>query len=90
MAVVNDHIEIVSLLLERGANVHLREHTGVTALMWAAENGRIDAAKVLAYGAVGLIDEIPEDGKTALFRAAEHGYTNIVQALIDAGARHLY
>jgi len=86
-AVVNNHIDIVSLLLERGADVNLREHEGVTALMWAAENGRVDEAKaLLAYDAAGLIDAIPTDSKTALFRAAEHGCAAIVEALIEAGA----
>lgn len=41
----DNDIEVVELLLDRGANIHVG---GVNALRWAAESGHIEIVKLLS------------------------------------------
>ena len=41
------HIEIIKLLLDKGAKIDLQNEFGETALFFAIENGKIDAVKLL-------------------------------------------
>ena len=79
------HPDIMSILIDRGANVNVRSRLG-TALLYAAEFNYIEIArKLIAKGAdVNLADE---DGITPL-KTAEGPHNNvIVQMLKKAGAK---
>lgn len=47
LAVSHGNLEMVQLLLATGADINLQDEDGSTALMCAAENGRIDIVKHL-------------------------------------------
>jgi ankyrin repeat protein len=85
------HLEMVRVLLERGAEVDARDNTGMppwgrTALMFAARNGHAPVVnELLSRGANPVIKDKgfqDEDGeKTALHYAAENGHATVVRLL---------
>ena len=86
MAAQNGLRNVVSQLLERGADARLTEHqAGQTALMWAAAGGHVDVVRLLAESGIDI--HARSAGKfTALMFAARAGDLESVQLLLDAGA----
>ncbi len=78
---------IMEALLKAGANSKLTHADGETPLMAAARTGRVDAVRLLlARGAdVNGVDGNQE--QTALMWAAAEGHTEVVSALLEAGAK---
>jgi hypothetical protein len=84
------HIEIIKLLLEKGADVN-RPFDSYSTLMLAAEGGHLDVVKLLiAKGAdihaVVHYERAPAAGLTAVGRAAEFNHPEVVKHLVEAGA----
>ena len=82
------HDEVVRLLVDAGALLELNRH-GTTALMYAAGltgEGHIAVVQILLE-AGAEVSWRDEDGKTALMYAKEADHPDIVERLIDAGAR---
>lgn len=79
------HLEIVKLLLSRGAAVNAINHTyGATALMYAALNDRLLVAEfLLSCGAD--INHKAINGGTALIIASQNGHDSIVKLLLSHG-----
>ncbi|XP_003373344.1 ankyrin repeat-containing domain protein [Trichinella spiralis] len=77
LAVSQNKLESVKLLLEAGANVNLQDEDGSTALMCAAEHGHKDVVRLLLD--VPEIDAtmVDQDGSTALSVAVDNGHKNI-------------
>jgi hypothetical protein len=85
-AVKDAHVQMVKRLVERGADVNLRNDRGQTLLMQVADSTyskKLYIKLLLACGA-SLTAEI--GGSTALHYAAEHGHRDNVEALLEAGA----
>ncbi len=78
---------ILEALLTAGANPKLTHDDGETPLMASARAGRVDAVRLLlAKGAdVNAVDADQE--QTALMWAAAEGHTEVVNALLEAGAK---
>ena len=73
------HLEIVKILVSRGANV--RAHNDYI-VRWAAENGQLDVVKYLvSQGA-----DIKTDNNNAIRWAARGGYVELVKYLVSQGA----
>jgi ankyrin repeat protein len=72
-AVAGRDLEVVRLLVERGADVNARQQVGYTPLMGAASSGREDLARLLLdHGADPAL--VNDEGKTAATIAREHGH----------------
>ena len=82
------HTDVVSALLERGADVHNawypENHSG-TALEMAAEKGCADIVNLLLDAGSGANHPLTGDS-LALIGAARGGHLSIVNRLLDAGA----
>lgn len=77
--------EPLQKLLSANVSVNSTNDDGDTALMKAADEGKLDAVKtLLAAGA--NVNARNRDGETALMMAAGEGHTEVVKALIAAGA----
>lgn len=79
-------VELLDLLVSKGAMVNLRDHErGNTALHWAAEGGhaRMVEALLAKHARVDLRDN---DGRTPLHLAAAKGRLDIVRILLSRGA----
>ncbi len=79
--------EVVSLLLDRKANVEHRAKTGLTPLMEASSGGYIEVGRVLLdKGADVNAPPVPSSRDTALTIAADKGHLKFVELLLSRGA----
>merc|ERR1711902_259575 len=80
--------EVVSLLLDRKANVEHRAKTGLTPLMEAASGGYVDVGRVLLDKNADVnAPPVPSSRDTALTIAADKGHYRFVELLITRGAQ---
>ena len=63
------HTSIVSVLIEHNADGTVANHTGQTALHYAASRNRYDIASMLLKSGVG-VNAVDSNGATPLHRAA--------------------
>ncbi|MDZ7778902.1 MAG: ankyrin repeat domain-containing protein [Gemmatimonadota bacterium] len=85
-AAMEDDAARVVELLESGADVNAAQGDGMTALHWAAYNGRAELVETL-LSAGANIDPVTRIGSyTPLHHAARNGYADVVDALLAAGA----
>ena len=90
-AVFSGNIGAIKALLNWGADVNATDTLGETALMKAAQQGDIAAAKLLLAHGADMVEKGKDKngrvhGRTALMYAAWHGRKEMVQFLIDQGA----
>ncbi|XP_070694414.1 ankyrin repeat domain-containing protein 50 [Pempheris klunzingeri] len=85
--------EVVSLLLERGANPGHRDHDGMTPLLLAAYEGHDDVVELLLEAGADVDETAGPDGNipaaaavTALLAAAAMGHMKTVSRLLFWGA----
>lgn len=89
--VAHPSIKIAGLLLEKGANPDIRNHQGLTQLMYAASNGYTELAEMLLKHKAAVDAELDEDnedwaGWTAVSFAASNGHPEVLRLLAEAGA----
>jgi ankyrin repeat protein len=84
LAAKDGHIDIVKLLIDKGADVNAKSSNGWTALMLASETGYIDIAKLLIDKGAD-VNAKSSNGWTALMLASKAGHIDIVKLLIDKG-----
>lgn len=84
-AVKAGHIDVIQLLLARGANVNKKVNDGFTALMLAAEKGSRQSVQLLIQHKADVNYSVR--GMNALKFAVSEGYADIVQDLLAAGAK---
>jgi ankyrin repeat protein len=77
---------MVKLLLDKVADVNVKNNYGKTALIAAAGGGHTDIVKFL-LSKVADVNVKNEYGNTALMAAAEGGHTNIIELLKKYGAK---
>jgi len=80
--------EVVSLLLDKGADINEKNNNGETALSCAADIGESNMVKLLLVRGAD-INALDNDGETPLGKAKAAGNVIIVQLLHKAGATAL-
>ena len=82
----SNKLAIVKEIISRGANVNIKENlNGMTPLLFAAQNGFIEVAKLLIEN-LANINEKSNNGATPLLLAIEFCHIDLAKFLIDAGA----
>jgi ankyrin repeat protein len=76
----------VHQLLRQGQSADDRDATGLTALMWAARTGAVDAMRALLDAGADLEVHDRRNGWTALFHAIHKRQAPAVRLLLDRGA----
>ncbi len=76
---------MVELLLDQGADIEGTDDIGGTALMMAAEMGRVDIVERLIERGADVNSGM--DADTALKRANCNGHTEVINYLLAHGAR---
>ena len=85
-AVESGNIEMVSILLESGANPNIIGNKGSTPLQRASKNGYIAIVeKLIKYKADP--NQVAIDGATALMLASNYNHLDILNILLSAGAQ---
>ena len=81
-ASADGHVEVVRLLLEKGANINTAKVTssGWMPLSGASANGHVEVVRLLLEKGAD-IDTADEDGQTPLSWAAEKGHAAVVTLL---------
>ena len=79
------HYEVVSALLEAGADQAVRTPWG-TALFVSAQEGHLEVVRALVETGGASVDQVQENGTTPLFVSAQQGHLEVVRALVEAGA----
>ena len=78
------HVDIVKLLLDKGADVNEKEvNTGITALWIASQNGHADVVKLLLDKGADINVKRIDTETTALWMASQNGHTEVVKLLLD-------
>ena len=86
-AAYNGHEAVVKLLLEKGAELEIKdESNGRTPLSWAAERGHEAVVKLLLEKGAELETKDKNNGRTPLLWAAERGHEAVVKLLLEKGA----
>ena len=79
-------VQLIELLIAKGAAVNHQNDDGRTALMYAAENGDTQAVNALLKSGAS-VNVADNDGETALMKAAAGSCNeDTVRALLSAGA----
>ncbi|CAF2610235.1 unnamed protein product [Rotaria sp. Silwood2] len=87
LACFQGRAEVVSLLVDRKANIEHRAKTGLTPLMESASGGYVDVGRVLLErGADVNAPPVPTSKDTALTIAADKGHHKFVELLLLYGA----
>ncbi|KAH9166013.1 hypothetical protein EDB89DRAFT_2076259 [Lactarius sanguifluus] len=81
----NGDLEVVRLLLERGANAEAKVGDGMTSLHLASLNGNTETVRLLLDHGTNAHAE-DNDGWTPLHHASSEGDTETVRLLLDRGA----
>ena len=85
IAAENGNLEMVRLMLEKGADINIQDEEGWAPLLGATSRGHIEVVRLLIdAGAEVNIQE--GRGDTSVNIAAKNGYIQIVRLLIGAGA----
>jgi ankyrin repeat protein len=86
-AVLEGHEEVVNLLLRAGAQANCETTSGITPLMLASMEGRVDWVRMLLpHLAVSDLDHSFAYGRTALYFAADGGHEEVTDLLLSHGA----
>jgi hypothetical protein len=86
-AILNQDLELLRAMAQKGADVKAKDRSGATTLMWAAFNETGDASLVNELLRLGVDPNAAnQSGETALIWALRRGYTPAVSALKKAGA----
>ena len=81
------NLELLKLLMSRGADVNAKNSTGETALHLAARFGHLEAAKLLVASGALVNEKTKYTHSTPLMAAAEMGHENIIRMLMISGAQ---
>jgi ankyrin repeat protein len=76
---------IIELLIANGANVNVQTSNGITMLLYALQEGKLDMAKILLNHNIN-VNAHTKNGMTALHYAASKGDQEIIRILIAKGA----
>jgi len=80
-----ENLEMIKLIIEKGAKLNKKDSQGNTELHLAALKGSVEIVKLLVeHGAD--VNEMNKYNRTSTYYAAKHGYRSVADLLIASGA----
>ena len=80
------HTQVVSFLIDQGADVNAKTTSGWTSLLNAAKEGQKDVVSILLQKGANIEAKDDLDERTSLSWAAAEGHVEVVAILLDRGA----
>ena len=81
------HLDIVGMLLSKGANIHDKDTTdGYSSLMIASQEGCLSVVELLLSKGANIHDKTTTHGYTSLMIASQQGHMSVVELLLSKGA----
>jgi ankyrin repeat protein len=80
------NIEIVRILLDKGANVNVPRKDGITPLHLASNQGSVEIVKLLLDKGAKVDVKGGKNSITPLMLASMNGHTEVVKLLLERGA----
>ncbi|KAJ3445398.1 ankyrin repeat and socs box protein [Anaeramoeba flamelloides] len=77
------HLEVVRLLLKKGANLAIEDRNGETAFLKACRNGHLEVVQELLRNGADANDK--NYGDNTVLLASENGFYEIVEELVENG-----
>ena len=84
-AVGNNHLNIVKILIEKGADVNARDHDGDTSLTIASSDGHVEVVKELLENGAD-VNARNSSGESSLWKACFSVNTEVAEILLEKGA----
>ncbi|RSL52513.1 hypothetical protein CEP54_010853 [Fusarium duplospermum] len=81
-ATAKGYVEIMDLLLERGADIDKPDNDGETPLHCASRRGN-DVSATFLLQKQANVDKTDDKGETPLYKAARRGHTEVIEALLE-------
>jgi ankyrin repeat protein len=85
-AISQRHAAVTQALVQQEADVNARSKGGFTALMFAAQQGDADSARILLTAGANPNAVMPKNGLTPLLIASAMGRAKVAALLLDKGA----
>jgi uncharacterized protein len=85
-AISQRHAAVTQALVQQEADINARSKGGFTALLFAAQQGDADSARILLNAGAKANDVIPKSGLTPLLIASAMGRAKVAALLLDKGA----
>lgn len=82
---IKDSEELVKFLLDRGADVNLKNDAGQSAVFFAASKGNLDLVRLLVVEFHANVRIRDKRGQIPLHRACAAGATGVVRCLVKEG-----
>lgn len=86
IAVSHRNKELVELLLNVKADVHLKNHEGSTAYQWALDRNDLNIARMLVRAGADVNSKSSKSGRTALHLATAENKVELTKYLLSNGA----
>lgn len=86
-SIYSHHIGIISLLIEKGADVNHKDSSEETPLIVAVNEGRKNIVRLLLENGANVNDKHGYNSKTALHYGCFHHHEKIIRLLIKNGAK---
>ncbi|MGC8660804.1 MAG: ankyrin repeat domain-containing protein [Desulfomonilaceae bacterium] len=83
---MRNNLEIVTLLLEKGANIHAKDGKGLDPLTMAAKAGNLNLTKMLLEKGANL-NVSTNEGDSAVMLAAKNRHGEVVNLLLSHGSK---
>lgn len=87
LAVCLGNQELISLLISKGADVNIKTNRGLFPLYVAAKNGNVNITDLLLKNGADVHEKSGETGQTALHVACLHRCDEVINLLIQKGAK---
>ena len=86
LAVIEGHIELTNLLINKGANIEMKDlKWGSSPLLYACQNGRTKILKMLLEKGADINAKCNKGGTFAIHFAAQSGKSDLIDFLLQRG-----
>lgn len=85
-AISERHAAVTDVLVHHGADIAVRSKAGFSALMFAAQQGDADSARILLTAGASANEVMPRTALTPLLIASAMGHAKVAALLLDKGA----